>query len=150
LNGVCRLPADPKLSQPMRLEGVLEVPITWFRDGLGRIRPAQICACSSGEFEHLLFQAWSRGWSVITLLLHSFELLRRRSPERAQTTMRLHDHRLVRLCRLLAARSDKFVTTTFRELDAEKIGAPVAPRCLRSPLGRTIRRYGEQAIGRIW
>jgi hypothetical protein len=64
--------------------------------------------------------------------------------------MRLHDHRLVRLCRLLAAHSDKFVTTTFRELDAEKIGAPVAPRCLRSPLGRTIRRYGEQAIGRIW
>ena len=134
----------------MRLEDVIEVPITWFRDGLGRIRPAQLCACSIGEFEHLLMEAWSRGWQVVTLLLHSFELVRRRSPERPQTIMRLHDHRLVRLCQLLAAHSDKFVSTTFRELDLENIAPDVAPSGLRSSLGGTIRRYAEQAAGRIW
>ena len=150
LNGVCRLPSDPELTHPMRLEDVIEVPITWFRDGLGRIRPAQLCACSIGEFEHLLMEAWSRGWQVVTLLLHSFELVRRRSPERPQTIMRLHDHRLVRLCQLLAAHSDKFVSTTFGELDLENIAPDVAPSCLRSSLGGTIRRYAEQAAGRIW
>ena len=72
LNGVCRLPSDPEISHPVCLEGIIEVPITWFRDGLNRIRPAQLCACSSGEFEHILNDAWRRGWRVVTLLLHSF------------------------------------------------------------------------------
>jgi hypothetical protein len=150
LNRDCRLPSDPQLSEPVRLEDVLEVPITWFRDGLGRIRPAQLCACSISEFEHLLFEAWSRGWGVVTLLLHSFELVRRQAPERAQTIMRLHDHRFVQLCRLLGAHRDKFVSTTFGELDAGQIAATMMPGCLRSSLGRTVRRYSEQAAGCVW
>jgi hypothetical protein len=150
LNGVCRLPSDPELSLPMRFEDVLEVPISWFRDGLGRIRPAQLCACSIGEFKHLLAEASTRSWGVVTLLLHSFELVRRRPPERAQGIMRLHDHRLVQLCRFLAVNSDRFVSATFGELDSENIAADVAPSCLRSSLGRTVRRYFEQAAGRIW
>jgi len=150
LNGACRLPSDPELCHPVRLEDIIEVPITWFRDGLGRIRPAQLCACSIGEFEHILTEAWSRGWRVVTLLLHSFELVRRQSPEHPQKVMRLHDHRLRELCRLLATNSDKFVSATFGELDPETVVNDVAPGCLRSPLGRTIRRYCEQAAGRLW
>jgi hypothetical protein len=150
LKGVCRLPSDPELSHPVRLEGIIEVPITWFRDGLDRIRPAQLCACSIGEFEHILTEAWSRGWRVVTLLLHSFELVRRRSPEQPQKLMRLHDHRLLALCRLLEINSDKFVSATFGELDPDMIVRDVAPGCLRSSLGRTIRRYCEQAAGRLW
>jgi hypothetical protein len=150
LNGVCRLPSDPELSHPVCLEGIIEVPITWFRDGLNRIRPAQLCACSSGEFEHILNDAWSRGWRVVTLLLHSFELVRRRSPEQPQKVMRLHDHRLLELCRMLASNRDKFVSATFGELDPKTIVGEVVPGCLRSPLGRTIRRYCEQAAGRLW
>ena len=84
LNGVCRLPSDPELSHPARLEGIVEVPITWFRDGFNRIRPAQLCACSTGELELILKDAWSRGRRVVTLLLHSFELVRRRLPEQPQ------------------------------------------------------------------
>jgi hypothetical protein len=148
LNGVCRLPSE--LSHPVCLEGIIEVPITWFRDGLNRVRPAQLCACSSGEFEHILKDAWSRGWRVVTLLLHSFELIRRRSPEQPQKVMRLHDHRLLGLCRFLATNRDKFVSATFGELDPKTIVGDVAPGCLRSPLGRTIRRYCEQAAGRLW
>ncbi len=148
LNGVCRLPSE--LSHPFCLEGIIEVPITWFRDGLNRIRPAQLCACSSGEFEHILLDAWSRGWQVVTLLLHSFELIRRRSPEQPQKVMRLHDHRLLELCRILARNRDKFVSATFGELDPKTILGDVAPGCLRSPLGRTMRRYCEQAAGRLW
>lgn len=150
LDGVCRLPSDLELSHPVRLEGIIEVPITWFRDGLNRIRPAQLCACSSGEFEHILKDAWSRGWRIVTLLLHSFELVRRRSPEQPQEVMRLHDHRLLELCRLLATNSDKFVSATFGELDPKTIAGDVAPGCLRAPLGQTIRRYCEQGAGRLW
>jgi hypothetical protein len=150
LNGVCRLPSDPELSHPVCLEGIIEVPITWFRDGLNRIRPAQLCACSSGEFEHILNDAWNRGWRVVTLLLHSFELVRRRSPEQPQKVMRLHDHRLLELCRMLASNRDKFVSATFGELDLKTIIGDVAPGYLRSPLGRTMRRYCEQAAGHFW
>jgi peptidoglycan/xylan/chitin deacetylase (PgdA/CDA1 family) len=150
LNRSCRLPSHPEISHAMRLEGVIEIPITWFRDGLGRIRPAQLCACSMGEFEHLLSRAWTNGWRIITLLLHSFELVRRCSPERPQTIVRLHEYRLLRLCQLLAANTEKFVSKTFGELDTENIVADPQPSCLRSSLGQTMWRYVEQATGRVW
>jgi hypothetical protein len=150
LNGACRLPFDPELSQPARLEGIIEVPITWFRDGFDCIRPAQLCACSIGEFEHILQEAWSRSWRVVTLLLHSFELIRRRSPERRQTVVRLHAQRLVELCRWLARNRDKFVPRTFEEIETEDIATDVQPTCLRSSLSRTVRRQFEQGAGRVW
>jgi hypothetical protein len=150
LNGICRLPCDPELSHPARLEGVIEVPITWFRDGLNRVRPAQLCACSMGELEHILKAAWSRNWRIVTLLMHSFELVRRQSSGQPQKVMRLHENRLHRLCRLLATNHDKFISVTFGELDHDGIVEDVAPGCLRSPLDRTIRRVCEQAAGRFW
>jgi hypothetical protein len=150
LNRNCGLPSDLELSHPVQMEGVLEVPISWFRDGLRRVRPAQLCACSSAEFEHLLLQAWKCGWGVVTILLHSFELVRRKSPERAQTIMRLHDRRLSRLCRFIAAHDDKFASTTLRDLEAKAPAANTAPGHLRSSLVRTVQRYAEQAAGRVW
>jgi hypothetical protein len=150
LNGVCLLPPEPEIPHPIRLEGIVEVPISWFRDGMGRIRPAQLCACSIGELDHLFSEAWSQGWRVITVLMQSFELIRRRSPERTQSVRRLHDYRLNRLCRLMEANDGKFVSTTFRELDLDEISADIAPFCVRSSLGQTVRRYCEQAAGRLW
>jgi len=150
LNRNCGLPSDRELSLPVPIEGVLEIPISWFRDGLGRVRPAQLCACSIAEFKHLLLQARTRGWSVITILLHSFELVRRTSPERAQTIMRLHDHRLVRLCRFISAHDDQFVSKTFGEIETDNLAVDIMPDHLRSSLFRTIQRYAEQTAGRLW
>jgi hypothetical protein len=150
LNDICRLPSDPELSHPARLEGIIEVPITWFRDGLNRIRPAQLCACSIRELEHILKNAWSRNWRVVTLLMHSFELVRRQSPVKPQKVMRLHEKRLRQLCQLMETNGDKFISATFGELDRDNIVGDVAPGCLRSPFDRTIRRFCEQAAGRFW
>jgi hypothetical protein len=150
LNRNCDLPSDRELSQPVYIEGMLEVPISWFRDGLGRIRPAQLCACSTAEFKFLLLQAWARGWGIVTILLHSFELVRRRSPERTQTIMRLHDHRLDRLCRFISAHDDRFVSKTFGEIDADNLAVDVMPDHLRSSFVRTIQRYAQQTAGRLW
>ena len=74
----------------------------------------------------------------------------RAGSKRTQTVMRLHDHRFLHLCQLLAANSDKFVWTTFRELPLDEITANLAPLCLRSSLSRTLRRYCEQAAARAW
>lgn len=151
LRTCCGLPADPMLAQPVHLEGVLEVPVSWFRDGRARVRPAQLCACSLAELEHLLFEAWRRQWAVVTPLLHSFELVRRGPAERPQRVTRLHEHRLVRLCHFLAEHSEKFNSTTFAELDIDDIATTSgATRCVDSSLGRTLRRYAEQAVGRVW
>ena len=149
LNRSCRLPSRPEISHAMRPEGVIEIPITWFRDGLGRIRAAQLCACSIGELTHLLNRAWTGGWRIITLLLH-IELMRRCSPEHLQTIVRLHERRLLRLRQFLAANSEKFVSKTFGELDTEKIVTDLQPSCLQSSLGQTMWRYVEQATGRVW
>jgi hypothetical protein len=149
IQGICQL-AGPELSQPSYAEGIIEVPISWFHDGVGRVRPAQLCACSSAEIENLLLECWRRRWKTVTLLTHSFELVRRRAPHRDQTVIRLHDARLLRLCRFLAKHVEKFVPLTFNDLLGLNVAeaAPAPPP--RSPLRQTMRRYVEQAVGRVW
>jgi hypothetical protein len=64
--------------------------------------------------------------------------------------MRLHDHRLLELCRLLATNSDKFVSATFAELDPKTMSVMSDPAACAPRWGRTLRRYCEQAAGRSW
>ncbi len=146
---ICKLPGTA-FSQPYLAEGVLEVPISWFQDGLGRVRPVQLCACSSGELEHVLGQSRRARHAVVTVLTHSFELVRRRPPEREQTVVRMHEGRLLRLCRFLAAHRDEFASLTCRDLLALDFEDRSPSAALSSPLPHTLRRYFEQAVGRLW
>ncbi len=149
LGNHCRLESEPTLSQPTYIDGVLEVPIGWYRDGLGRLRPAQLCASSTAEMEHFLWESRRRGWKTAALLLHSFELLRRRSPRREQGISRLHEARFQWLCRFLAAYRDEFPTATFHDIIAKTTTNVESGPCLRAPLAMSMRRYVEQVVGRI-
>jgi hypothetical protein len=129
---------------------MIEVPITWFRDGFNRVRPAQLCACSIGEFEHILEAAWpwvARSYPVVA------QFRAGSAPDSPSNRKKSCACRIIGfsdLCRLLETSSDKFVSATFRELDPKAIAGDVGPGCLRSPLGQTVRRYCEQAAGRLW
>ena len=119
----CELKTDELLVQPTLIEGVTEIPITFFEDWPGHYRHVQLCACSTTEIQSALLSAYESGWRTFVVLSHSFELVtgRHSHPRRVRA-----DHRVVRrfqeLCRFIASHRDKFRTMTFGE--RPKYGRP--------------------------
>lgn len=151
----CGIKTDGLMLQPARLDGVVEFPISFFRDRPGHHRHFQLCACSTGELENVLMQAWKRRWHSVVLVSHSFELIDRRlgtgGPPKADLVL---VDRFRRFCRFLDQNRDKFRTSTFAEIDPATLpdpaAAPVEP--LKSNLFLTSQRYASQArrrVGRI-
>lgn len=139
------------LLQPKMLEGVYEFPVAFFEDRPGHRRPAQICACSSHELETILLQAWKSRWHSLVLLTHSFELVNnRKNHDKPCTPSRILIHRFERLCRFLAAHTDKFRTVQFSDFNDFNIPSPAPEAPLHSPLPWTILRYGEQLASRFF
>lgn len=139
----CSIKTDYVLTQAARIEGVIEVPVTFFQDWPGHVRHAQICACSFGELSHMLLDAYAAGFKTFVIVCHSFELINR---ARSRVN-RLLVRRFRRLCEFLDRRRDIFTTVGFNDLNTS-ISPP--PSALVSPPHRTIGRYAEQLTARIY
>lgn len=134
------------------LEGIHEFPITFFRDFPGHFRHLQLTACSYLELRHILLSAWQQGWHSIVLVLHSFEMLRRRIVARTNRMIGpdwVVIRRFEKLCRFLEDHSDKFRTVGFNDVDPFDIPQIQPKRPLQSPHGYTLLRIAEQARRRL-
>ena len=140
------------LCQPAMCDRVWEFPVTNFVDRPpAGFRPLHVCACSFGEFSTILEQAERVGWSYVVMVLHSFEFVRvNRISTRRVGPRRLLAARFERLCAYLADNTARFRTCHFADVDlgALQPGKPVAP--LLSSRVRTLRRYAEQALARVY
>lgn len=135
------------LLQPQRMAGVWEFPITAFHDGPSRHRRhAQLGACSFWELSRMLLQAWKLGWRYFVIVSHGFELLNPAKTHRDPVVVR----RFEALLRFLSKHPDKFRTIGFDELDesSDHVVQHVEP--LQSHWLRTLHRYGEQAVRRLY
>lgn len=152
LGGSCALASSVgDLWQPAELEGVLEFPVTCFRDRPGSFRPLQLCACSIGEMKAVLRQALARGWHSVVLVSHSFELIRRPAdPAQPATPNRLVIRRFERLCRFLGRHKEQLPTAGFLDLDPASIPAQQPSGPLASHLPRTLWRMVEQAVSSVF
>lgn len=131
-------------SRPQRLSGVTVVPMTVFRDGTGRLRPAQVGACSFGELRDALESAAVAGVEHFVLLSHNFEMMKQGRSEPDMVVVR----RFEKLCKYLAAHRDRFQNQTFR--DCSEISISDADQALPTAgLTATLLRHGEQALRRI-
>ncbi|HQE39708.1 MAG TPA: hypothetical protein PLC55_10460 [Zoogloea sp.] len=149
LNEVCAdsapdLRGTLDFTRPQAFEGVNILPMTVFRDGTGRLRPAQLGACSFAELRQALESAYQAKTEHFVILSHNFEMLRQGSSVPDGIVVR----RFERLCRFLAARRDQFAVTSMRMLptsepDAAVLSLPVAG------LPATLWRHGEQLARRI-
>ena len=128
--------------EPVECEGVCEVPMTVFKDGLGALRHAQLTACSSQEMERLLWQALEQGRSNFVILSHNFELL---NPAKTAPDAVVIG-RLRRLCAFLERHRDVFRVRGFRDLPRQSV--PQQPAPLTTPLWATGIRLAEQAYRR--
>lgn len=132
------------MHQPCRIDGVWEYPLSLFIGASGRVRHAQLGACSFRELEWLLWHAAEQQWESVVILAHNFELL-----NQAKTSVDpIVDARFTRLCRFLERNSDAFETAGFRDLAPRT--AEHAPKLPRSTPQLTAGRWLEQGWRRVY
>lgn len=144
LDSDCGIDTDGPLLQPASMEGVTEVPISFFEDFPGHARHAQICAVSYGETRAAIKQSAARGWETFVLVSHGFELLNAARSKPNPLLLRRFD----RLCRFLQANEAEYPTAGFEDLRITGAGGTDTP--LTSNPARTGLRVFEQALGRLW
>jgi len=132
------------LVDPFICDGVYEYPMTVFQDGTGRLRHAQITACSYQELECLLWSALESGNNAFVLLSHNFELLNRRQDRPDWVAISRFD----KLCAFLDRNRDCFKVRGFHGLEPSISARPSKP--LASPRWKTIRRIAEQIYRRMY
>lgn len=131
------------LTAAFEISGVTTIPVTTFRDGFGRDRPAQVGACSFNELLGVLFDAKARGWKNFVIVSHNFEMLKPGTSIPDAIVVQ----RFEKLCAFLAENRDTFPTCGFASHQLEtEADFPVMPR---SSLVATGGRYLEQIRRRL-
>lgn len=133
------LPLDPRLTAPVLLEGVVEIPVTHIEQRAGSLRHLQICAVSFAEMRAALIHAAGNGHPAVSLVGHSFELAAR-GGERANPLL---VRRFEKLCGFLAANGDRMPTAFFSDLADLPLDSEASP--MRSGAVRTAARMAQQA-----
>jgi hypothetical protein len=147
----CGIRTDAPLVQSEMIEGIWEVPITFFCDWPGHYRHVQITACSFAELRALLLSAWKRKFTTFVIVSHSFELLKNRKvPGKGLVPDSTAVSRFVRLCAFLSENRDKFQTIGFHDLHDDDLGSKAGLPPLRSNIMRTAGRITEQAVRRAF
>lgn len=149
LDRECGLRLEGRLVQPRTIEGVCEVPISFFQDYPGHDRHAQLCACSYREIARSITQAWRLGWQTYVIVSHSFELLRRNRSGIPHAPDRIVIKRFEKICRFLARNRERFQTVGFSDLDPSSDGRAVPTSELQSTVFLTTLRQGEQLFRRL-
>lgn len=148
LDALTDFPLEPPVSRPTLMEGVVEIPIGFFRHLPGRYRHAQLCAVSREEMESALTEAAVRDFRAFVVVSHSFELISRKADDPTGAEPRpLVIKRFQGLCEFLDARRDRMRTAAFADLDVPRLLAAPAGPPLASSLGRTLNRYAQQVTG---
>jgi len=126
-------------------EQVTEFPITVFRDGFGRLRPAQVGACSLGEMIGAMASAQQQGVSDFVIVSHNFEMLRPGTAEPDWVVVRRFDG----LCAHLAAHPDRYQVQAgyLQACHARDVSIASAPPTAMPQ--STLVRHAEQAWRRL-
>ncbi|HEY0149677.1 MAG TPA: polysaccharide deacetylase [Allosphingosinicella sp.] len=132
------LPLDPAALAPVRLGGIIEVPVTQIEDAPGHLRPMQFCAVSSEEIEAALLHAEAEGHPLVNIVSHSFEFASRDGARPNRTLAR----RFEKLCAFLGRHRERFPTARFDSLGELPLDAQARPLPARRL--RTARRVAQQ------
>jgi hypothetical protein len=148
LDSACGLRGSSPMLQAAPLEGVTELPISFFLQLRGQVRHAQLCAISSAEMRRALMKAYEDRWKSFVIVSHSFELLAGRSRGADVAPDPVVVRRFAKLCAFLDEHRDKFTTSGFSGLRPEDV-CEASAKPLQMPLSLTGARYAEQLYRRI-
>lgn len=124
---------------------VTTYPVTVFKDGFGRDRPAHLSACGFGEMREALQSAQVAGACDFVLVSHNFEMLKQGSSEPDWVVVKRFDS----LCGFLAQHPERFNVRVFdtdlRLVEGDRQPTPT-PRATWLSTGQ---RYLEQVQRRL-
>jgi hypothetical protein len=127
------------------VQEVSTYPVTVFKDGFGRRRPAHVSACGFGEMRDALWSAHAAGVCDFVVVSHNFEMLKPGSSDPDWIVVKRFDS----LCAFLAKQPDQFSVRVFDEdlrlVAGDRKPAP-APRATWLSTGR---RHLEQIQRRL-
>lgn len=136
------------MHQQFQEASIHEYPMSVFSDGFGRLRHAQLTACSFREIETALWQALENRQKSFVFLFHNFELLNPSHTRRDSVCVK----RFEQLLDFLDRHRADFPTRSFQTLDtSQSLYEPNAndlPPLLQSPFWQTALRYSEQLYRR--
>lgn len=128
----------------LQIGAVQSTPVTVLRDGLGKLRPAQVNALSLGEMRQALLRAQALGQTDFVIVSHNFEMLQPGSSEPDWSVVR----RFEGLCEFLASEQKRFEVTSFQPQSVAAADTPFTG--LPSlPITATLGRYFEQLRRRL-
>lgn len=136
------LRATADMYQASYIGNVLSLPVTVFRDGFGRPRPAQVGSCSFSELRQVIDNAIDESWPAVVMLSHNFEMLRPGSTRIDPIVL----DRFEKLCAYAASRPE--LSTPQGNLLAAISPAHGSISVPRTGVAGTARRYGEQLLRR--
>lgn len=145
----CRIETPEPLLAPRRFGDVIEIPVSCFVERRGRLRHAQISACSTRELRRLMPQARARDWWSFVVVTHSFEFIRRDPRNGVARPDAIAAARFEGLCEHLAAHRDQYVTQTFADLDPADVPTDLRPEPISTTALETAWRLSEQ-LRRRW
>ena len=134
---------DKIFQQVGELEGIIEVPMTTYIDGMNQQRPASFGACSSAEMESMLRSANQQGWENFVVLTHPIEFLNRRRTGKNSVIAR----RLIEFCDFIARNNDQFITAGFDSPSLRPYEK--STELLRCNFRPALFRIAEQAWSRL-
>lgn len=156
LNDSCHLP-DRKINDAARWHGIVELPITNFRE-VAHVRPSclkplDINGASFKEIEAALRFASARKMNCVTVLLHSFSFIKAYDVQYSRIRIRRSVIRRFRnLCRFLKENSSVFKVRTMGELteaDIKEMLEEPVNEFAEVPALVSVRRLGEQLFDRL-
>jgi hypothetical protein len=150
LNSDCGMKFNTTLRDTTHINGVYEFPVTYFNDIGSHPRHLQLTACSLSELKFVLKSAWKQQRNSCTIVLHSFEWIRRHN----KNNQKSHDldeiclKRFEKLCQFIAHNQDKYNTPAYG--DAIKNGIDSSPSDIQSNILRTAGRLIKQIQRKIY
>jgi hypothetical protein len=127
---------------PLSMGTVLSYPVSIFRDGMRRLRPAHVAGAGFSELRLAMLDAKRMGQTDFVIVSHNFEMLKPRSSQPDWTVVR----RFEKLCAFLGAHADAFRVRTFAyKKPASDKPAPF-PACT---FNATVQRHVEQLWRRM-
>lgn len=131
---------------PQKFHDITILPMSIFKDGFGKPRPAQLGACSLSELRSALWSAFDNHVQHFVILSHNFEMLK---PGRSDPDP-IVVKRFTGLCEFLAAERSAFDVSVFsaKEEIADRSLVP-HPNPIQVGVVDTLRRHGEQILRRL-
>lgn len=142
--GPCRIRTDAPLNHPVRMDGLVEVPITWFEDYPGHTRALQVCAASTAELEAVAHQSLAQRRPTVVIVSHCFELLNQRRTHANRLLVKRFDA----YCAFLQSQKRHIASVGFRDLEPGLEAGASPPKLTSNPV-RTALRMIEQSVGTV-